>query len=690
MLDGTAGRRRAWPGRATCCATRDRRTPDLVLIGTGSEVSVCVDAAAVARGRRARASASCRCRRGSSSTQQTDDVPGRRCCPPACRRSRSRPPSSFGWDRYADDSVGIDHFGAIAPGEVVLEKFGYHRRPTSLDAARTSCSADARRRQELDHVTKRCTTCYEQQDQSPWLDNLKRGWITSGELARVGRARRPRHHLEPDDLPEGDRGRAPTTTSSSRDLVGGGDVGRRRPTGTSSRSDIERRAAPSCARRTTTATASTASSRSRWPRSWPATPTARSTPARHLHATIDEPNLYVKIPGTAEGRARHPADDHRRPQHQRHPAVRARALRRGHRGLPLRARGARRRPAATVSSVASVASFFVSRVDTEVDRRLDAIGTARGRSPCGARPRSPTPSSPTSCSASGSPARRWEALAAKGARVQRPLWASTSTKNPAYPDTLYVDTLIGPHTVNTMPDATLDGVRRPRHRGPHGRRRLDRRPRGHRRAGRGRRRPRRRHRDARGRGRGRRSPSRSTSCSGSAARPRPRRFGQRATSISDSGGTSGDERVAHRRRRRRRRVRRARHRGVPRAPERRRSRSRCPAARPPGTATSAWPTTPARRSTGGRSTSTGATSAACPLDDPDSNYRLAREALLDRVGAANATYPMRCEEGPDPYQLRVGELGSSTSSTSGSGPTATPRRCSRSRPRSTPTPAGSW
>ena len=46
-----------------------------------------------------------------------------------------------------------------------------------------------------------------------------------------------------------------------------------------------------------------------------------------------------------------------------------------------------------------------------------------------------------------------------------------------------------------------------------------------------------------------------------------------------------------------------------------------------------------------------------PLDDPDSNYRLGREALLDRVGAANATYPMRCDEGPDPYQLRLGELG---------------------------------
>ena len=51
---------------------------------------------------------------------------------------------------------------------------------------------------------------------------------------------------------------------------------------------------------------------------------------------------------------------------------------------------------------------------------------------------------------------RWEALEARGARVQRPLWASTSTKNPTYPDTLYVDSLIGPNTVNTMPDATLD------------------------------------------------------------------------------------------------------------------------------------------------------------------------------------------------------------------------------------------
>ncbi|MEA3441348.1 MAG: transaldolase [Chloroflexota bacterium] len=106
-----------------------------------------------------------------------------------------------------------------------------------------------------------------------------------------------------------------------------------------------------------------------------------------------------------------------------------------------------------LSRVASVASFFVSRVDTAVDNALEAV--------------------PGSESLMGKTAianarvsytrfkeliktERWQALAAQDARVQRPLWASTSTKNPSYPDTLYVDGLIGPHTVNTVPPATLD------------------------------------------------------------------------------------------------------------------------------------------------------------------------------------------------------------------------------------------
>lgn len=104
--------------------------------------------------------------------------------------------------------------------------------------------------------------------------------------------------------------------------------------------------------------------------------------------------------------------------------------------------------------VASVASFFISRVDTEVDRRLDAIGTPealalRGRAAVAQGQLAYQLFTETFAGP------RWDALAAKGARVQRPLWASTSTKNDAYPDTLYVDQLIGPHTVNTLPDATI-------------------------------------------------------------------------------------------------------------------------------------------------------------------------------------------------------------------------------------------
>ena len=109
-----------------------------------------------------------------------------------------------------------------------------------------------------------------------------------------------------------------------------------------------------------------------------------------------------------------------------------------------------------LSSMASVASFFVSRVDTEVDRRLDKIGTPeaaalRGKAAiANARlayelfEQRFAPSSP-----------RWASLRDKGARVQRPLWASTSTKDPAYPDTMYVVELVAPDTVNTMPEATI-------------------------------------------------------------------------------------------------------------------------------------------------------------------------------------------------------------------------------------------
>ena len=118
----------------------------------------------------------------------------------------------------------------------------------------------------------------------------------------------------------------------------------------------------------------------------------------------------------------------------------------------------RKRAGQSLGPVSSVASFFVSRVDSEVDKRLDAIGTPQALALRG-----------TAAVANARLAYalfrekfsgpRWEALAATGGRVQRPLWASTGTKNSAYSDVKYVETLIAPHTVNTFPPATLDAFR---------------------------------------------------------------------------------------------------------------------------------------------------------------------------------------------------------------------------------------
>lgn len=108
-----------------------------------------------------------------------------------------------------------------------------------------------------------------------------------------------------------------------------------------------------------------------------------------------------------------------------------------------------------VEGIASVASFFISRVDTEIDKRLDSIGTPGALALRGTAAVNQAKLAYDSFAEVFS-GPRWQTLAHLGAQVQRPLWASTSTKNPAYPDTLYVDALIGPHTVNTLPDATLE------------------------------------------------------------------------------------------------------------------------------------------------------------------------------------------------------------------------------------------
>ncbi|MFF3020848.1 transaldolase [Streptomyces sp. NPDC057939] len=181
--------------------------------------------------------------------------------------------------------------------------------------------------------------------------------------------------------------------------------------------------------------------------------TATGEQARRLWETVDRPNLFVKIPATREGleaitaaiaeginvnvtlifsldRYREVMDAYQSGLEQAHAAGR------------------------TLADIHSVASFFVSRVDTEVDHRLDALGTPEARALRG--------------KAAIANARlafrayeemllepRWQVLAAAGARMQRPLWASTGVKDPAYPDTRYVSELVIAGTVNTMPGATL-------------------------------------------------------------------------------------------------------------------------------------------------------------------------------------------------------------------------------------------
>lgn len=175
-----------------------------------------------------------------------------------------------------------------------------------------------------------------------------------------------------------------------------------------------------------------------------------ATSARHLHDLIDEPNLLIKIPGTAEGL----------------PAI-TRSIASGvsvnvtllfsvdrYREVMEAYISGLEQAEGDLSSIRSVASFFVSRVDSEADKRLEAIGTPEALA---LRGKVAIANAKVAYEAflQTFTGPRWAALAARGAKVQRPLWASTSTKNKEYPDTLYVDTLIGPDTVNTIPDATI-------------------------------------------------------------------------------------------------------------------------------------------------------------------------------------------------------------------------------------------
>ena len=173
--------------------------------------------------------------------------------------------------------------------------------------------------------------------------------------------------------------------------------------------------------------------------------------ARALWWMVDRPNLFIKIPATAEGL---PAITQCLSEGISVNVTLIFSLQRYGAVVDAFMAGLEQAAGRDVASIASVASFFVSRVDTEVDKRLDKLGTPEAQALRG--------------KAALANARlayelfeqkfgtgRWEALKARGAKPQRPLWASTSTKDPAFSDTMYVVDLVAPDTVNTMPEGTL-------------------------------------------------------------------------------------------------------------------------------------------------------------------------------------------------------------------------------------------
>jgi transaldolase len=174
--------------------------------------------------------------------------------------------------------------------------------------------------------------------------------------------------------------------------------------------------------------------------------------AMRLHKTVDRPNLMVKIPATRPGLAA--IEDVIAKGHSINVTL-IFSLRRYAEVAESYIRGLERLVAegGDPTAVASVASFFVSRIDTEADRRLEEVGA-----PEELRGKLAIANARLAylhyIDAFSGP--RWEYLAGKGATPQRVLWASTSTKNPAYRDTLYVEELIGSDTVNTMPEETIE------------------------------------------------------------------------------------------------------------------------------------------------------------------------------------------------------------------------------------------
>jgi transaldolase len=297
---------------------------------------------------------------------------------------------------------------------------------------------------------------FEEHGQSPWLDNLKRSYITSGELKKL--------------VDDGVRGVTSNPTIFAKAIESSSDYDEQfgRLAGSMPVEDaywqlVERDIRDACG---VLAPLHEQSEGLDGFVSVEVSPSlahdtaATVEAARSLHERLELPNVFVKIPATAQGV---PAIRQMISEGRSINVTLIFSLDRYREVIDAYLSGLE----AFVGSggdpggVSSVASFFVSRVDTNVDRRLEAIADG-AEGPLAARARDLRGKAAIAQAKlayqlflESFRGKRWDDLAARGARVQRPLWASTSTKNPAYADLDYVDNLIGPQTVNTMPDATL-------------------------------------------------------------------------------------------------------------------------------------------------------------------------------------------------------------------------------------------
>lgn len=299
-------------------------------------------------------------------------------------------------------------------------------------------------------MTTRLNGLFDEQGQSPWLDNLTRPYLLNGTLAGLvadgvrGVTANPTIVAKAiestdayDDQFQGLITAGHTVEDAYWDLVTADVVHAlriMRPTFDAANGDdgfVSIEVAPECANDAH----------------------ATIVAARALHERIREPNLLVKIPATTQGV----------------PAIKAMigegrsinvtlifSLARYGDVLEAYLSGLETlaRRGGDLSRVHSVASFFVSRVDSEADRRLEDLGTPEALALCG-RAAVAQAKVAYQLFRNAHTGERWKRLSERGARVQRPLWASTSTKNPCYSDTLYIDDLIGPETVNTLAESTM-------------------------------------------------------------------------------------------------------------------------------------------------------------------------------------------------------------------------------------------